>query len=102
MAYSEPFQSALKKCLNYFLQKSSILNLWEGSEYATGSKHARVLNIRKFYLIQQGFVIWVGIQLWNGSEYSMIASMSGFIWQGYEYARVTQSAEYAWISLNIH
>ena len=30
------------------LAKNSILNLWDGSEYLSGFKHVRVLNIRKF------------------------------------------------------
>ena len=32
---------------NYF-HKNSILNLWENSEYVSGFKYVRVLNIRKF------------------------------------------------------
>ena len=29
------------------MQKNSILNLWEGSEYVSGFKYVTVLNIRK-------------------------------------------------------
>ena len=53
--YSEPWQRAKTECFGkiiivfkYFSKKNSIFNFWESSEYVSGFKYARVLNIYKF------------------------------------------------------
>ena len=76
---------------NYFFSKSSILNLWEGSEYMSGFKwqgseyalkcsYGRVLNIPGFQVCQisayanvvedsEYVRIWLNNALWQSSEY---------------------------------
>ena len=59
--------------LTIFAQ-SSIVDVWQGSEFASGSEYPTVLNIPLFWIRQ-------------GSAYV----------SGSEYAEVTQGSEYAWI-----
>ena len=79
------------------------------SEYASGSIHAKLLNMVKLW-------IWQGSQyasVTQRSEYARIClhkalnipwvlNMPGFwMWQGSEYANVTQGSKYATILLNM-
>ena len=57
--------------------------------------------------------IWLNNGLWQGSEFAWsmfhgvlnkirVLNIPGLkLWEGREYARVTQTAEYAWVSLNM-
>ena len=74
--------------------KSSVLNLWEDSEYVSGFKCVRVLNIHKFLLI------WEGSDCPSGCNYGRILNIPGFWvchWQILVYASIEQSSEYVWI-----
>ena len=53
--------------------KNSILNFWEGSEYVSGFKYVRVLNIRKFSLI------WQGSEYASGWNYGRVLNIAGFL-----------------------
>ena len=90
--------SALENWKLYFLTtfgKNSILNVWEDSDYVSGFKYVRVINIRKFLLICQGseYVL--------GCNYGRVLSFPGFqICQVFAYASVAHGSEFTWIWLN--
>ena len=80
----------------------------QDSEYASGPKYAKILNMAKFW-------IWQGCQYANitqRSEYariclgkilnvSSVLNMPGFwIWQGSEYATILNMPQCGWICLN--
>ena len=80
----------------------------QDSEYASGPKYAKNLNMAKFW-IRQGSPY---ASVTQRSEYAIcydkvfnifwILNMPGFWkWQGSEYARVTQGSKYATIWLNM-
>ena len=79
---------------NYFC-KNSVLGLWDGPEYVSGFKYARVLNIREFSLV------------WQVSEYARRCNYGRFlnipqfqVCQVSSNASVAQDSEYTWIWLN--
>ena len=83
--------------------KSSIMDVWQGSEYASSSEYPRVLN-------SPGFWIYLWFWMCQSFGYTRVLNMPlvlnipGFwiclwfwIYQGSEYARITQGSQYALI-----
>ena len=94
--------------LNIFAKHAILYIFWEGSEYLTKFKYARVWGIPGLSICQgskflglpifvnmAGFWISVEVQLWKGSKHSRIPNIPGF----YK-CKVTQGSESAWIWLN--
>ena len=67
--------------VSYF-SKHSIVYVWQSSEYTSGSKYLRVLNMSLVLNVSE-FWIWIYLWFW--------------MHQDTEYARVTQGSEFAWI-----
>ena len=73
------------------LAKRFIVDVWQGSEYASDFEYASVLNIPAFWTYQVCEYARVLNML-------MVLNMSGFwIYNSFKYVRVTESFEYAWI-----
>ena len=88
--------SPLEKQLQLlFLQKNSILNLWQGLEYVLDFKYINLLNIYKFSLK------WQGYEYALGCNYRRVLNIAGF-----QVCRVSVNAsnapcsKYVWIWLN--
>ena len=82
----ESFAKIIIICENNYSRENNerfILDVRQGSEYASNFKYASVLNIA-------GFWIYQGSEYASGSGYTTIM----------KYIRVTQGSEYAWICLN--
>ena len=81
----------------------------QDSEHAPGPKHAKILNIAKFWIWQVSqyasvrqlsWYAWVCLE--RAPNLSWVLNMLGFgISRGSEYARVTQGYKYATICLNL-
>ena len=75
------------------IAKGSIVDIYQGSAYASGSEYAR------FWLCQ-GPKYASSFWIFHGSEYTRVLNMPEFwIYQSSEYASVTQGSELAWIYL---
>ena len=117
-AYSEPCQrSSLEGfgkiiiAFNYFCKTLDLKSL-KGSEYVSGFKYVRILNIPGMSICQGSKFpglhrVWLFSEIWQGSEYALgcnyerVLSIAGFqIWQVSAYAKVTEGSEYARIWLN--
>ena len=86
-----------------FSQNVPWWHVWNGSEYAFDSQHARVLNI-PWFSISQGSECTRVLNMPPCSEYTRILIIPGFwiplwfwIFLGSEYERFTQGLEYTWI-----
>ena len=71
--------------------KHSIVDIWQGSAYASGSEYLRVLNMSLVLNVLE-FWIYQGSKYASGFKYARILNN-----QSTEYARVTQGSECAWI-----
>ena len=84
--------------VSYF-SKRSIIDVWQGSEYVSGSEYPRAVNSPGFWICLW-FWMCYSLGYTRVLNMSLILNMLAFwLYQSSEYARVTQGSEYVWIIL---